>query len=47
MNLFKYEDKSNLELNKLVAERRGLLIADEESSCYNYDYRENTRQQFG
>ncbi len=40
MNLFKYEDKSNLELNKLVAERRGLLVADEESSCYNYDYRE-------
>ncbi|EGQ8030299.1 hypothetical protein G5Y03_001151 [Vibrio parahaemolyticus] len=40
MNLLKYEDKSNLELNKLVAERRGLLIADEDSGCYNYDYRE-------
>lgn len=31
---------SDLEINKLVAEQRGLLVADEDFSGYNYNYRD-------
>lgn len=35
-----YEDMSDLEINKLVAGHNGFIVADEDSGCYNYNYRE-------
>jgi hypothetical protein len=38
-NLFKSE-LSDLEINKLVAEQRCLLVSDESDSGYSYGYRD-------